>query len=284
MHCTEIVQTVCQRQCLWISQLFVQFFHTTVNVSQYRINLANSFTFQFHTEVQYSVSRWVLWTDIDYVIFWFKDFATFSMIVHTILIVHQTRSFVCQRFVGHTCWIELFRFIILTHRIAHPVFAQEDATHIGIADELYAVEVEYFTFVDICDLIPSAHTGQHRVYSVCRLYFIALAFTCFRIFQVIDDTESLFSPIHTGQTLQEGKSCLIVCFNSLAEILPGQFHQIQRIFSRNRGSRGCRFGYSGLCHFGCHCFWSLWCFNFYFRLNGCIFFYIFHSLSLLLFV
>ena len=56
LHCAQVVQTVCQCQGLWISHLFVQLFYTAVDITQYWINLTNSFAFQFHAEVQYTVS------------------------------------------------------------------------------------------------------------------------------------------------------------------------------------------------------------------------------------
>ena len=206
------------------------------------------------------------------------------MIVHTIFIVHQTRSFVSQRFVGHACGIELFWFVVLTHRISHPVFAQIDAAHIGITYKLDTIEIIRFAFVDVGNIIPSAYAGQYRIHSVCCLNLIAFASACFWIFQIIYYAEAFFSPVHTSEAFQEGESRLIICFNSLAEIILCQFYQIQRIFCWSCWGSGYWFSHSGFFHFWYNSIGRFGNFCFCFRLYCCIFFYIFHSLSLLQFV
>ena len=56
----QIVQTVCQSQCLRVSEAFIHFLDASVDIPAVRINLTNNFTFQRNTEAHYTMSSMVL--------------------------------------------------------------------------------------------------------------------------------------------------------------------------------------------------------------------------------
>ena len=56
LHGTKVIQAVCQSQSLRIGHAFANFLHTTVNITEYRVDLANHFTLKVYTEVKHTVS------------------------------------------------------------------------------------------------------------------------------------------------------------------------------------------------------------------------------------
>ena len=77
----------------------------------------------------------------------------------TVGIQLQFHGGVHRFFVVHTQRIIFFRLIVFTHGIAYPVIAQIEASHIGVSDEHYAIEVEHFTFQEVC-VFPDVANGR----------------------------------------------------------------------------------------------------------------------------
>ena len=75
----QIVQTVCQSQCLRVSEAFIHFLDASVDIPVVHINLTNNFTFQRNTEEHYTMSSWVLLTDVDYIFFFAEQFRLFVL-------------------------------------------------------------------------------------------------------------------------------------------------------------------------------------------------------------
>ena len=148
LHRAEVVKAVRQRQRLRVSHLLADLLHTTVNVAQVRVNLANAFTLQRHTEVKHTVGRGVLRTDVHHIIVLVPD-AVFHLLHAAVLAEAVLRGEVAQRFVRHAERIVLLRRVVLAEGEAHPVLAHEQAAHIGVVREDDAVEVIHFTFVSV---------------------------------------------------------------------------------------------------------------------------------------
>ena len=159
LHGTEVVHTVGQRQCLGIGERLVNLFNTAVDIAKDGVNLLNGFPFECHTEVEHTVGRGVLRTDVHHIIAVCKNRIAPAG-NRTIGIQCQFFSIVRQGFVGHAERIVLLRLIILTERITHPVFAQEYATHIGVTRKADAVEVKYFALVNVCHCPKVRNTGE----------------------------------------------------------------------------------------------------------------------------
>ena len=156
LHRTQIVQTVSQSQRLRIGHVLANLLHATVNVTEYGINLANHFTFECHTEVKYTVGRRVLRTNIHYVVIGLED-GMFHLFYLAVSLKHIFVRHVAKRFVGHTKRIVLFRFVILTEGITHPVFTHEEAAHVGMACKDNAIEVIHLTLVRISNVPKVAY-------------------------------------------------------------------------------------------------------------------------------
>ena len=148
LHRAEVVKAVRQRQRLRVSHLLADLLHTTVNVAQVRVDLADAFTLQRHTEVKHTVGRGVLRTDVHHIIVLVPD-AVFHLLHAAVLAEAVLRGEVAQWFVRHAERIVLLRRVVLAEGEAHPVLAHEQAAHIGVVREDDAVEVIHFTLVSV---------------------------------------------------------------------------------------------------------------------------------------
>ena len=131
LRCSEIIHTIGQCQCLRIGVCFIEFLNTTVDIAEFRIYFLDTLTLECHAKVEHTMRRGVLRTNVNHIIFWCKHHIGSFLnrtIGHSIILRCRVR----QNLVGHTQRIFLFRFIVLTHRIAFPVFTQKDTAHIGM--------------------------------------------------------------------------------------------------------------------------------------------------------
>ena len=93
----------------------------------------------------------------------------------------------------------VLRAYINNERIAHPVLAQEQAAHIGMSHKTDAEVIIYLTFVEFCAFPNIADSGQFSFLTVSSSgfdYFI-LSGSC--LFQMVDYSQSIFSPVHAGE-------------------------------------------------------------------------------------
>ena len=201
MMSAQIVQTVGQCQGLWIGEAFAHLFNASVNVSAVYVQLLDDFPFQGNTEAEYTVSSRVLRTDIDDVFILCKDDVTLfdDTAVGQFFIV---LGGILRFFVGHAERVQTF-VIILPERMAYPVFTQVQTTHIRMADEVDAEEVVCFTFVQLGSFPKVAYAGKFRILTIGGHGPHHLILAGSGLFQVIDHTESFFSPVHTGERAEE---------------------------------------------------------------------------------
>ena len=159
LHGTEVVHTVGQRQRLGVGERLVNLFNTAVDIAKDGVNLLNCFAFKCYAEVEHTVGRGVLRTDIYDIITVSKNCVALAG-NRTIGIQCQFFSIVRQGFVGHAERIVLLRLIILAEGITPPVFTQEYTTHIGVTRKADAVEVKYFALVNVCHCPEVRNAGE----------------------------------------------------------------------------------------------------------------------------
>ena len=144
----QIVQTVCQSQCLRVSEAFIHFFDSPMDITTVRINLTNDFTFQRNTEAHYTMSSRVLRTDVDYIFFFAEQFR-FFVLDGSVRVQFYFLSRIKRLFIGHAQWVILFRIVIFTHWITDPIVTQVEPTHIRMTDKGDAIKIKNFTFVEV---------------------------------------------------------------------------------------------------------------------------------------
>ena len=144
----QIVQTVCQSQCLRVSEAFIHFLDASVDIPAVRINLTNNFTFQRNTEAHYTMGSRVLRTDVDYIFFFAEQFRLFVLDGSVRVQFYFLRR-IKRLFIGHAQWVILFRIVIFTHWITDPIVAQVEPAHIRMTDKGDAIKIKNFTFVEV---------------------------------------------------------------------------------------------------------------------------------------
>ena len=197
----QIVQAVGQCQGLRIGEAFAHLLNASVYIAAVYVQFLDDFPFQGNTEAEDTMSSRVLRTYINNV---------FVLVEQDVTLLDDTTigqflimmGHVVRLFIGHTQRVEAF-VIILPERMAYPVFTQVQTTHIRMADEVDAEEVICFTFVQFGSFPKVAYAGKFRILTVGGHgpHYLILAGS--GLFQVIDHTESFFSPVHTGERAEE---------------------------------------------------------------------------------
>ena len=101
-------------------------------------------------------------------------------------------------FVGHPQRVEAF-VIIFAKRMAYPVFTQEQAAHVGVSHKTDAEVIIHFTLVEFCAFPNIADCRQFSFLAVGSdsFNYFVLAGSC--LFQMVDYSQSFFSPVHSGE-------------------------------------------------------------------------------------
>ena len=146
--------------------------------------------------------------------------------------------------------------------MSHPVFAQEDATHIGVVQKFDAVEVINFTFVEIGNLPKVTHSVEIRFFLVLCHRFDVLHFKGITFRKAVNHTHSFFSPVHTGEIFEEGVAFFLEFCQGAVQFFSVHhfcFHLIFRRCSRFRRRTWC----CRCSRFWCFCLrsFSLGCFR-----------------------
>ena len=118
--CAQIVEAVSQCQCLRICKTLVHFLDTPMDITAVSIDLTNNFTFKRNAEAHYTVSCRVLRANVDYILFFSKEFH-FSVFNRSVRIKFYFLCCIERLFVSHTKRIIFLRIIIFTHGVSYPV-------------------------------------------------------------------------------------------------------------------------------------------------------------------
>ena len=197
-HRRKIVQTVGQCQGLRISHILPHLLDTTVNITEVWIDALHSLTINNGLQTEHTVGRWVVRTDIDYVVILVEATLLCSNemsilaqgILHgeVILWLISTRELVCLR-----THIE-----VLAQWIALEIGTEEETTHVWVTQELDADEIEDFTLQEVSHL-PKVNNCRNHITAIHLLgdglYRAALA--GLSILENIDTSETFLTEVFT---------------------------------------------------------------------------------------
>ncbi len=168
----EIVKTVHEVESLRISQFLAYFFNTAVNITHVDIDLLYSLSVYRRTETEHAMGSRVLRTDIHNEIIRFEH-THFLCLNSSVLILNICCCEITLTFTFSCEMVVLGTFvIILTQWIPVPINAEEQTTHIGIADKDNSEEVIDLTFENSGNLPKISYAVQHGLFTVgsCNLH------------------------------------------------------------------------------------------------------------------
>ena len=155
----------------------------------------------------------VLGTDVYYIFVVAEELRLF-VLYSSVRVKFQFGGSIDCLFVVHAQRVLCFRVVVFTHRIAYPVIAQIEASHVGMPDEHYAVEVEHFTFQEVCGFPNVANGRKFGMFPVEGGGANRNLFAGNGGLQLIHYTKSArsigsifgcirFAPVHTGEAFQK---------------------------------------------------------------------------------
>ena len=230
LHGSEVVHTVGEGESLGIGKAFADFLDTAVDVSEVRVNLLDAFAFDGCAEVEHTVCRGVLWTDVHHIGVVGKHGCVlaleFAVGIEGVFVASVADFLVGAGDFG----VFLLGFVVLTHGESHPVFAEEETSHVGMSEEDDAVEVIDFAFVDVCDVPKVAYGGECGALLVCghTLYVCHLERGA-RLGEAVNHTETFFAPVATGEALEEVVSFGFQCGESVVEFFRSHHDGVDHI-------------------------------------------------------
>ncbi|CCY16554.1 putative uncharacterized protein [Prevotella sp. CAG:755] len=250
LHGAEVVQTVGQGQCLGVGEAFVEFFDAAVDVAEDGVDFADALAFKVDAEVEHTVGRGVLRSDVDDVIVVAEDFCLRAA-ERAVGVERVAGGLVGERLVGHAQRIVLFRIVVLAEGESHPVFAHVDAAQVGVTGEDDAIEVVGFALVDVGDVPKVADAWDDGALAVGCRRFQGYLFACRGRHELVDDAQAaLFTPVHADEVFKEVHAFFAAqAFHLGAQQLGGDKARFAQVLGRF-----CRLGRSGgacRCGFGC---------------------------------
>ena len=143
VHGAQIVETVCQGECLRIGHALHHLLYAAVYVAQVRIDVLHGLAVEHRLQSQHTVRRGVVRTEVHHKVVVIKESVArlhqFAQVVEVPL-----RRVVALRLIGHGEPVVLrAHVIVLAQRITHKVIAQEESSHVGMTEKLNAQEVEH---------------------------------------------------------------------------------------------------------------------------------------------
>ena len=135
-HGTEVVHSIGQRQGLRIGVRLAHLLHSTVDISQMRINSLHGFTVQHTLQAKYAVRTGVLRTNVDNEIVVCKQ-RNASLYQVTVLVERILERVIQLHILFQSVLVVLGRDIeVLTKWIAFEIIAQIKTAHILVTQEL----------------------------------------------------------------------------------------------------------------------------------------------------
>ena len=218
LHGSEVVHTVGEGKSLGIGEAFADFLDTAMDVSEVWVNLLDAFAFDGCAEVEHSVCRRVLRTDVHHIGV-VGEYGRILALEFTVCVEGVFVACIADFLVGAGNFgVFLLGFVVLTHGESHPVLAEKKTSHVGMSEEDDAVEVIDFAFVDVCDVPKVAYGGECGALLVCghTLYVCHLERGA-RLGEAVNHTETFFAPVATGEALEEVVSFGFQCGESVVE-------------------------------------------------------------------
>ena len=153
----HIVHSVGEVEHLGVGETFAELLYAAVDVAAHDVNLLDGLAVDGGAEAHDAVGGGVLGADVDYIVFFLEDFVVLSGDV-AVLVFDEGVCVVLVLFVVEAYGVELrVGVVVLAERGSYPVVAEEEAAHVGVADELDSVEVVYFAFLEIRDFPDVAY-------------------------------------------------------------------------------------------------------------------------------
>ena len=113
--------------------------------------------------------------------------------------------------------------------MTYPVFTEKESTHIRMSDETDTEIVEDLTFIELSTLPYVSDTKELRIVehiSTCLEHDILSGCA---VFNMIYDSESLFTPVHTGHATKEIESFFSILQRSIMKIVFVYFNNLCHI-------------------------------------------------------
>ena len=228
-HRRKIVQTVGQCQSLRIGHVLPHLLNTTVDIAEVWIDALYGLTIDNGLQTEHTVSRWVVRTDVDYVVILIEATLLSSNemsvlaqgILHgeVILWLIGTRELVCIR-----THIE-----VLAQWIALEIGTEEETAHVWVTQELDADEIEYLTLQEV-SYLPKVNNCRNHITAIHLLgdglYRAALA--GLSILENIDTSETFLTEVFTDDGNKVVEMLLVLQLRHFrSEIIKTQFNIIQ---------------------------------------------------------
>ena len=214
----EIVKTVEEVKCLGILERLAEFLHAAVDIAHIYVDLLDGLAVDGGTEAQHTVRGRVLGADVHHEVVLMEYLALGLHDLAAFLFIYRGKVGLALVFDRHGVDSRIL-VIILAQRIAHPVDVEEKAAHIGIIDEDDAVEVIYFTLVDLGDtpqigyrvnvgLVAVGHCDLHRAHGIVLGRH-----------QIVDTAE-FFHPVHSDDGNEIVHRCVGIVAEGLCQSMP----------------------------------------------------------------
>ena len=143
----EVVEAVHEVEGLLVCEVLAEFFNATVDIAHVDVDFLYYLAVYSGAEPKHAVCGGVLRADVHHEVFFLEhagfvldDFALGVEGVH----VGEVRLALVLDAYGVDVGVGV---VVLAQGVSHPVDAEEEATHIGVVNEYYAEEVEYFALV-----------------------------------------------------------------------------------------------------------------------------------------
>ena len=198
-HGTKIVQTVGESQCLWISHAFTHLLHTTMNISQMRIDMFHGFTVEHRLQAKHTMHARVIRAQVHDEVVFIKH-AMLGCNQVSLLIEVPFRSEITLWFIGCREHVGFrTRIKILAERIALKVITHEQTAHVRMTKELDAQEIKHFTLKQVGS-IPQINRGWNDIflaYLLCNRSDRA-ALMAFCVLKNIDTAQAFLTKVFTN--------------------------------------------------------------------------------------
>ena len=191
----EIVESVHVVERLGVCERLAKFFHTAVDVTHVHVDFLDFLAVDGSAETKNAVCGGVLRANVHHKILGAEYFNFF--LHHLAVLFHPGVGEVGLTLVFNRHGVEGGVFIVvLAQGEALPVDVEEEATHVGVANENNAVEVVNLTFVEACHTPKVGYGVEHWALAVGCTYAYAYYFVGLRRHQIVNAPER-FLPVHT---------------------------------------------------------------------------------------
>ena len=200
-----------------------------MDITEVRIDALHGLTIDDSLQTEHTVGRWVVRTDVDYVVILIEATLLGSYQV-TILAQAVLYGEIILRLIGARELVGLRAHVeVLAERIALEVGAEEETAHVWVTQELDADEIEYFTLQQV-SYLPEIDDCRDDVRTI-HLLGDGLdrdALIVLSVLKDIDTSETFLTEVFTDDGNKVVEMLLVLQLRHLrGEIVKTQFNIIQ---------------------------------------------------------